>query len=48
MRLTDPAQERRLAAFLETKLQPIGSRLIAPMRRQSAVIWWRVAQKELE
>ena len=48
MRLTDPAQERRLAAFLETKLQPIGSRLIAPMRRQSAVIWWRVAQKDLE
>jgi SAM-dependent methyltransferase len=42
MRLSDPAQERRLTEYLKTKLQPIGSRLVAPLRRQSAVIWWRV------
>ncbi|MFI5341246.1 MAG: class I SAM-dependent methyltransferase [Candidatus Methylomirabilales bacterium] len=46
MRLTDPEQERRLLAFLQTKLQRVGSRLVAPMRRQSAVIWWRVAPRD--
>ena len=46
MRLTDPDQARQLLAFLQTKLQRVGSRLVAPMRRQSAVISWRVAPKE--
>ena len=46
LRLTDAEQERNLLAFLQTKLQRVGSRLIAPMRRQSAVIWWRVAPRE--
>jgi SAM-dependent methyltransferase len=46
MRLTDPEQERQLLAFLQTKLQRVGSRLVAPMRRQSAVISWRVTPKE--
>jgi SAM-dependent methyltransferase len=46
MRLTDPDQVRRLLAFLQTKLQRVGSRLVAPMRRQSAVITWRVTPKE--
>ncbi len=46
MRLTEPEQERRLLAFLQTKLQRVGSRLVAPMRRQSAVIWWRVTPKD--
>jgi hypothetical protein len=45
MRLTDLEQERRLLAFLRTKLQRVGSGLVAPMRRRSAVIWWRVAPK---
>jgi hypothetical protein len=44
MRLTDP--ERLLLAFLQAKLQRVGSRLVAPMRRQSAVIWWRVTPKD--
>ena len=46
MRLTDPEQERKLLAFLQTKLQRVGSGLVAPMRRQSAVISWRVAPKD--
>ena len=46
MRLTDPKQERQLLAFLQTKLQRVGSRLVAPMRRQSAVIWWRVTPRD--
>jgi SAM-dependent methyltransferase len=46
MQLTDPEQERKLLAFLQTKLQRVGSGLVAPMRRQSAVIWWRVAPKD--
>jgi SAM-dependent methyltransferase len=46
MRLTDAEQERRLVGFLQTRLQRVGSRLVAPMRRQSAVIWWRVSPKE--
>jgi SAM-dependent methyltransferase len=46
MRLTDPEQERQLLAFLRTKLQRVGSGLVAPMRRRSAVIWWRVAPKD--
>ncbi len=45
MRLTEPEQERRLVGFLQSKLQRVGSRLVAPMRRQSAVLTWRVAQK---
>lgn len=43
MRLTDPEQERRLAGFLQTRLQRVGDRLLAPMRRQSAVLTWRVS-----
>lgn len=46
MHLTDPGQERQLLAFLQTKLQRVGPRLVAPMRRQSAVIWWRVTPKD--
>ncbi|HYL82286.1 MAG TPA: class I SAM-dependent methyltransferase [Candidatus Acidoferrum sp.] len=46
MRLTDPEQVRRLLAFLRTRLQRVGTRLVAPMRRQSAVITWRVAPKD--
>jgi SAM-dependent methyltransferase len=48
MRLTDAEQERRLAGFLRAKLQRIGNRLIAPMRRQSAVLWWRVPPKDCQ
>lgn len=39
-------QERRLVAFLEGRLERVGDRWIAPMRRQSAVIWWRIASKD--
>jgi hypothetical protein len=46
MRLTDPEHERPLLAFLQAKLQRVGSRLVAPMRRQSAVTWWRVTPKD--
>lgn len=46
LRLTEPEQERRLRAFLQTRLQRVGTRLVAPMRRQSAVISWRVAPKD--
>jgi SAM-dependent methyltransferase len=46
MRLTDPEQEGQLLAFLQTKIQRVGSRLVAPMRRQSAVLWWRVTPRE--
>lgn len=46
MRLTEPEQEQQLLAFLQTKLQRVGSGLVAPMQRQSAVIWWRVASKD--
>lgn len=42
MALTEPAQRRKLVEFLEHRLRPAGSHLIAPMRRQSAVIWWRI------
>jgi hypothetical protein len=46
MHLEDPEQERRLAGFLQTRLQRVGSRLVAPLRRQSAVLWWRVSPKD--
>jgi hypothetical protein len=46
MHLTDAEQERRLVGFLQTKLQRVGSRLIAPLPRRSAVIWWRVSPKD--
>jgi hypothetical protein len=46
MRLETPDQERQLIAFLEERLERLGDRWIAPMRRQSAVIWWRVASRE--
>jgi len=46
LRLADPEQERQLLGFLQGRLQRVGSRLVAPMRRQSAVIWWRVAPKD--
>lgn len=45
MHLDDPEQERRLIGYLQTRLQRVGSRLVAPMRRQSAVIWWRLSPK---
>jgi hypothetical protein len=31
-----------LQEFLKTKLQRVNARLLAPMHRRSAVIWWRV------
>ena len=43
MHLTEPDQRRKLLAFLQARLRPAGSHLVAPMRRQSAVIWWRLA-----
>jgi SAM-dependent methyltransferase len=46
MRLTDVEQEHRLVGFLQTKLQRVGSRLVAPLRRQSAVIWWRISPRD--
>jgi len=46
LRLTDPEQERQLLAFLQTKLQRVGSHLVAPMQRRSAVIWWRVTSRD--
>jgi SAM-dependent methyltransferase len=46
MHLTESNQQRKLRAFLQARLQPTGSHLIAPMRRRSAVIWWRVTSKD--
>ena len=46
LRLTDPEQERLLLGFLQARLQRVGTRLVAPMRRQSAVLSWRVAPKD--
>jgi SAM-dependent methyltransferase len=46
MRLENPDQERRLVGFLQSRLQRVGPRLVAPMHRQSAVLWWRVSPKE--
>ncbi len=46
LRLDTPEQERQLVAFLEGRLLRVGDRCIAPMRRQSAVIWWRVSRQE--
>lgn len=46
LRLETPEQERRLIAFLEGRLEKTGDRWIAPMRRRSAVIWWRVARRD--
>ncbi|RPI08920.1 MAG: class I SAM-dependent methyltransferase [Zetaproteobacteria bacterium] len=43
MGLESADQERRLVAFLEGRLERVGERWIAPMRRRSAVIWWRTA-----
>lgn len=45
-RLEDPEQERKLIEFLQAKLQRVGSGLVAPLRRQSAVLWWRVSPKD--
>lgn len=44
--LETPEQERRLRAFLETRLQPMGERWLAPMRRRSAVLWWPTVPPE--
>jgi hypothetical protein len=46
MCLEDPEHERKLVEFLHTRLQRVGSRLVAPLRRQSAVLWWRVSPKD--
>ncbi len=48
MKLTDAEQERRLAAFLQVRLQRVGDRLVAPMQRRSAVIWWQISGVEAE
>jgi len=41
LHLETAGQRERLVAFLEERLERIGNRWNAPMRRQSAVIWWR-------
>jgi len=46
IRVETPEQEQRLLDFLQCRLQQVGARLIAPLRRQSAVVWWRVGPKE--
>lgn len=46
MHLETPEQERRLVAFLEGRLEQVGDRWIAPMRRRSAVIWWHTNPPE--
>ena len=46
MSLESPEQERLLSGFLQARLQRIGPSLVAPMRRRSAVIWWRVTPKD--
>jgi hypothetical protein len=46
MCLETPDQERRLVAFLEGRLEQAGDRWIAPMRRQSAVVWWHTTPPE--
>jgi SAM-dependent methyltransferase len=46
MHLETADQDRRLVAFLEGRLERVGDRWIARMRRQSAVIWWRVAPRQ--
>jgi SAM-dependent methyltransferase len=46
MRLETSDQEQRLVAFLEGRLEQVGNRWVAPMRRQSAVIWWRVTARD--
>jgi SAM-dependent methyltransferase len=48
MGLAEAEQLRRLRAFLETKLRRTGPGFLAPMHRQSAVIWWRVAPEDPE
>ncbi len=40
MRLTTPEQQRRLRRFLSARLVPHNGRLLAPMPRKSAVLWW--------
>ncbi len=46
LHLVNAEQERRLVAFLESRLVRAGARWVAPMRRRSAVIWWRVARPD--
>ena len=46
MGLAGAEQDGKLREFLQIRLQPAGSGLIAPMRRKSAVITWRVAPKD--
>ena len=46
MRLETADQERRLIAFLEGRLERVGDRWSAPMRRRSAVVWWQVASRQ--
>ena len=46
LRLDTPEQERQLVAFLEGRLVRVGDRWNAPMRRRSAVIWWRVTRQD--
>jgi SAM-dependent methyltransferase len=46
MHLSDPEQIRTLTTFLETRLEPAGRRLVAPMRRRSAIITWDVKPKD--
>jgi hypothetical protein len=46
LHLTDTEQRRLLVAFLQDRLVRAGPRLIAPMQRRSAVLWWRVTPKD--
>lgn len=41
MHLDAPEQIEKLTHFLRARLRPEASGLLAPMRRRSAVLWWR-------
>jgi SAM-dependent methyltransferase len=43
MGLAAPPQVRALEDFLRGRLRPHGSGVLAPMRRRSAVLWWRTS-----
>jgi hypothetical protein len=43
MRLDAPQQVETLTRFLQARLRAEDGGLLAPMHRQSAVVWWRTA-----
>ncbi len=46
LHLEDAEKRRLLVGFLQNRLVRVGSCLVAPMQRRSAVLWWRVASKD--